>query len=70
VALRKRRADADVFRMPLYPLPIVISVIGWLYLVATAGTSSIVTAVGAVLAGTLLFLWQARRSRTWPFPQR
>ena len=69
VALRKRRADADVFRMPLYPLPIVISVIGWLYLVATAGASSIVTAVGAVVVGSLLFLWQARRSRTWPFPQ-
>lgn len=70
VALRRRRAAPDVFRMPLYPVPLVISVVGWLYLVATAATSSIVAAVVAVFAGTLLFLWQARRTQTWPFLPR
>ncbi len=68
VALRRRKVSADVFRMPLYPLPIVISVVGWLYLVATSGWPSIVTAVVAVVAGTLIFLWQARRTRSWPYP--
>jgi amino acid transporter len=67
VALRRRRADADVFRMPLYPLPIAISVVGWLYLVATSGTSTMLTAVIAIAAGGMIFLWQARRTRTWPF---
>lgn len=68
VALRRRHAPGDVFRMPLYPLPIVVSVVGWLYLVATSGWPSIVTAVLAVVVGTLIFLWQARRTRSWPFP--
>ncbi|MGN6481906.1 APC family permease [Luteibacter sp.] len=68
VALRRRGHAADVFRMPLYPLPIAISVAGWLYLVATSGVSTMLTAVVAITVGCILFLWQARRTRTWPFP--
>ncbi|QWT21417.1 APC family permease [Bacillus sp. NP157] len=69
VALRRRKVSADVFRMPLYPLPIVVSVVGWLYLVATGGVSTFVTAIVAIAVGSLLFLWQARSTRTWPFPR-
>jgi amino acid transporter len=68
VALRRRKVSAEAFRMPFYPLPIAISVVGWLYLVATSGWPSVVTAVVAVVVGTLIFLWQARRTRSWPFP--
>jgi hypothetical protein len=68
VALRRRDRNADVFRMPLYPLPIAISVAGWLYLVATSGVPTMLTAVVAIAVGSVLFLWQARRTRTWPFP--
>ncbi|MDF3983225.1 APC family permease [Luteibacter sp. PPL201] len=68
VILRRRKADASVFRMPLYPLPIAVSLVGWLYLVATSGWLSIAVGVGAVVVGTLVFLWQARSTRSWPFP--
>jgi amino acid transporter len=68
VMLRRREADASVFRMPLYPLPIAVSLVGWLYLVATSGWQSIAVGVGAVVVGTLVFLWQARSTRSWPFP--
>jgi amino acid transporter len=68
VALRRRKADAEVFRMPLYPLPIAVSVAGWLYLVATSGLSTMLIAVAAIAVGSVLFLLQARRTRTWPFP--
>ncbi|MDR6935594.1 amino acid permease [Luteibacter sp. 3190] len=67
VALRRRRTAPEAFRMPLYPLPIVVSVVGWLYLVATAGWPSFVVALLAVVVGTLIFLVQSRRTRTWPF---
>lgn len=67
VALRRRRGAIDAFRMPLYPLPIVVSVVGWLYLVATAGWTALIVAVLAVVVGSLIFLWQARRTETWPF---
>lgn len=68
VALRRRGRGAEVFRMPFYPLPIAISVAGWLYLVATSGVPTMLTAVIAITVGCILFLWQARRTRTWPFP--
>ena len=67
VALRRRHPAVDAFRMPLYPLPIVVSVVGWLYLVATAGWTALLVAVLAVVVGSLIFLWQARRTGTWPF---
>jgi len=67
VALRRRRTAPEAFRMPLYPLPIVVSVAGWLYLVATAGWPSFVVALLAVVVGSFIFLVQSRRTRTWPF---
>jgi amino acid transporter len=66
VALRRRPRADGAFRMPLYPLPIVVSVLGWLYLVATGGWMTAGIAVAAIAAGGLVFLWQARRTGTWP----
>lgn len=69
VALRRqRRADgASVFRMPLYPLPIVVTLVGWLFIVGTSRPIHIAAAFGMMALGALVFLALARRRASWPF---
>lgn len=71
VLLRRRgRGDTDTFRMPLYPLPVLISVIGWLYIVCTSPGRHILAGVAAMLGGTLIFMIDAWRQKAWPFQSR
>jgi amino acid transporter len=71
VLLRRQRGrDADTFRMPLYPLPLLISVIGWLCIVCTSPWRHILAGALAVLGGTLIYAIDAWRRKTWPFQSR
>jgi len=55
------------FRMWLYPLPAVISVVGFCYIFSSSGWLSIgMTLVWSVL-GVLAFLYWARQNKEWPF---
>jgi amino acid transporter len=68
VLLRRRgRGASDSFRMPLYPLPLFVSVVGWLYIVCTSPWRHILTSVTALLVGALAYLIHARKQETWPF---
>jgi amino acid transporter len=67
---RQGRGDADTFRMPLYPLPVLISVIGWLYIVCTSPGRHILAGVAAMVGGTLIYLIDAWRQKAWPFQSR
>jgi amino acid transporter len=64
---RQDRSDASTFRMPLYPLPILISVIGWLYIVCTSPWRHILAGVATMVIGTLIYTISAWRQKTWPF---
>ena len=68
--LRRRRPElARPFRMWLYPLPVVLAIAGFLFLLsAPVGALRELAGGGAVaLAGVGLFLVRARRDQTWPF---
>jgi basic amino acid/polyamine antiporter, APA family len=55
------------FRMWLYPVPGVISIAGWLYVLVTAAPKSLVFAGAIFLAGTTVYLIRAHRNGEWPF---
>lgn len=67
---RQRRGDNDTFRMPLYPLPVLISVIGWLYIVCTSPWQHVAAGLAAMLGGTLIYAIDAWRQKAWPFQSR
>jgi amino acid transporter len=69
--LRKNRPDiARPFTMPLYPLPVLVALAGWIYILAASGVRFVVSGIIMTILGTLAFLWRARRSTSWPFNQR
>ena len=66
--LRTRRPELPrPFRMWLYPLPGIVSIIGWLYVLATAARSSLIFAFAVFGVGTAAYLVRARMRTEWPF---
>jgi amino acid transporter len=67
---RIRRYRRDIIRpysMPLYPLPVLIALGGWIYILAASGWKYILSGLALGLIGTVAYLWRARRDRQWPF---
>ena len=62
-----RRAGPAPFRIPLYPLPPLIALAGWLYLFVSTGAVAIAFGLGTLAAGAAVFLARARVARSWPF---
>jgi hypothetical protein len=53
--------------MPLFPLPALIALAGWVYVTTTAKPRHIAIAAAMLLAGAVIYLVQARKQRGWPF---
>ena len=70
-AFRRRRPDAPrPFRMWLYPLPSIIAMCGWIFVIATSGWEYITACAVVIVAGVAAYFWRASVSREWPFEQR
>jgi amino acid transporter len=60
--IRRYRPDIKrPFKMWFYPLPSVIALGGWTYILATNGLQFILLGVGLMALGVVAYLWQARR---------
>lgn len=68
IALRKRAVGGpDAFRMPLFPLPALIALAGWTYIVVTSGARYIALGMALLILGIAAFLIRSWRAHEWPF---
>jgi hypothetical protein len=59
------------FRMWLYPLPAVVALAGWTFLLLTSGWLLLALGLGTLALGIVCFLVWSWRTRRWPFqPQQ
>jgi amino acid transporter len=66
--LRYRAPDLKrPFRMWLYPVPGIISILGWFYILGTVALKSILFAVAVFALGSLIFFIRARTRNEWPW---
>lgn len=68
--LRKTQPDLHrPFRIPLYPLPPLAAMAGFLYILAYRPNPSLELGVAAAIAasGTVIYMIRARHRREWPF---
>ena len=73
ILLRVQRPElARPFRMPLYPLPPLIAMAGFAFILLNRAHAlgGLAVAAGIAVSGTLIYLIRARRHAQWPFAQQ
>ncbi len=66
--LRKREPDLPrPYRMWWYPLPSLVALFGWIFILATTPLPVVVAGLGALALGVVCFGWWSWRGATWPF---
>ena len=69
--LRRRRPDLPrPYRMWLYPVPLGVALVGWLFVFATTEPPVLVFGLGVLAAGVAAFALWSWRARAWPFAAR
>ncbi len=68
VLLRRRRPDLPrPYRIWLYPLPLFIALVGWVFVFATTSPPILLFGLGGLALGVAGFALWSRRAGTWPF---
>jgi amino acid transporter len=65
--MRRRDPGATSYRMPLYPLPAAIALLGWIYIAISSGARYVALGLGMAAVGTGIYLIKAKHEREWPF---
>ncbi len=66
--LRKRNGSNHLpYKMPLYPLPVILVIAMWLFIFYATGTTVIASFLAVLISGITVYLIQARVKRNWPF---
>ncbi len=66
--LHRRRAVANFpFRMPLYPIPVIVAIGVWLFIFFSTGLSFMLSGLTVIGAGIIAFLLSAGVRKQWPF---
>ena len=68
----QRPRMARPFRMPLYPLPPLAAIAGFIFMLVNRSHAwnELAIAAGIAVSGTLIYLVRARRMGQWPFARR
>jgi amino acid transporter len=66
ILLRKRNTIAFPWKMPLYPLPIIMAILIWLGLFLSTGYYALM-GIAFILIGIIVFLFMARKKSSFPF---
>ncbi len=64
---RRRAADSFPFRMPLYPLPVILAICVWLLIFASTKLTFMLSGLIVLTLGLVAFLLFNRYRRQWPF---
>lgn len=64
---RRKKTQSFPFRMPLYPLPVLLAVAVWLFIFVSTGLSFMLSGLTVIALGGVAFLVSARVRGQWPF---
>ena len=68
MVLRTRNGTKHLpFKMPLYPLPVILAILIWLWVFYSTGAEFMQAGLIVISLGVIAFLIKARMARHWPF---
>jgi amino acid transporter len=65
--MRKKKSIIFPFKMPLYPLPVIVAIIMWLAIFISTGTTFMISGLIVIGTGIIAYLIKAKRNKEWPF---
>lgn len=65
--VREPQDKQHFYLMPLFPLPALLALAGWIYILATSDPRYLASSVLLAILGVALYLLQANRKQEWPF---
>ncbi len=66
--LRKRKGTTNLpFKMPLYPLPVILAIMMWLFVFYATGLAIISMFLAVLVSGIVVYLAKANLKKEWPF---
>lgn len=63
----KRKAEEFPFKMPLYPLPVIIAIIMWACILWSTGLALVLSGLLVTSLGIIAYMVKAQIYREWPF---
>ena len=71
ILIRRMRKDiVRPFSMPLYPIPVLVALAGWLYILFSSEREYVLWGFALLVFGVGAYLWRARRLGEWPWGYR
>jgi len=67
---KKKERNWFPFKMPLYPLPVIIAIVLWIYILISTGSTLVKLALMIIALGTIVYLIKARIENGWPFRKK
>ena len=65
---RKRIGTTSLpFKMPLYPIPVVLAILMWLFVFYATGLAIILSFAVVLMSGIVVYLVKAKIKNEWPF---
>ena len=66
--LRKRKGTTNLpFKMPLYPIPVILAILMWLFVFYATGLAIILSFAVVLISGIIVYLIKAKLKNEWPF---
>ena len=66
---RRWKEDSWPFHMWLYPVPVFLSIAGWIAIFISTGRRPMLASLAAMLVGILVYFTRARLLHQWPFEE-
>jgi amino acid transporter len=65
--MRKKKSIVFPFKMPLYPLPVIVAIIMWLAIFISTGLTFMYSGLIVIATGIIAYLIKAKKNGEWPF---
>ena len=67
VLLRRRNTSPSTYKMPFYPLPVVLVIAIWIAIFISTGTDFMISGIVVIISGIIAFLIKTKNNNQWPF---
>ena len=64
---RKKNASAFPYKMPLFPLPVIVAILMWLFILISTGTKLMFSGLIVIFLGAIVYFIKAGIQKEWPF---